>query len=103
MKRTEKVNIIRNVLRSIAPDTEVILYGSEARGDAREDSDFDILILTQEKVTPALYEKITNPLFDLLWDEGIDVSPIVYAKSDWENRPIKTPFYFNILNEGIRL
>ncbi len=40
MKRPEIVNRISKAIHQVAPTVQTILYGSEARGDARKDSDF---------------------------------------------------------------
>jgi len=45
MRRTEVVNQISKAIHQVAPTATAILYGSEARGDARIDSDIDVLIL----------------------------------------------------------
>ena len=45
MKRSEVVELIKETIRRIAPGAKTILYGSEARGDARPDRYIDLLIL----------------------------------------------------------
>lgn len=41
MRRPQIIERIRKALGQVAPDAKAILYGSEARGDARPDSDID--------------------------------------------------------------
>ncbi|MEY8721324.1 nucleotidyltransferase domain-containing protein [Bacteroides stercorirosoris] len=104
MRRSEIIEQIRKTVYGIAPTAKTILFGSEARGEARFDSDIDLLILLEgEKLTLAQEEAITLPLYELELKTGVAISPIVMLKKLWENRPFKTPFYVNVVNEGIVL
>ncbi len=104
MTRKEIVNMIAATLRSIEPTARSILFGSEARGEATDESDIDILILVDgTKISIDREESITTPLYEIELKTGVAISPLVMTKQEWENRPIKTPFYYNILKEGILL
>lgn len=102
MRRPEIVNRIREVLRRVAPDAQSILFGSEARGDAHPDSDIDILILiNKDQVTLKEEQEIAYPLYDIEFETGIIISPRIFPKKFWNK--LVTPFYENVMREGIVL
>lgn len=79
----------------------VYLFGSRARGVFRSDSDYDILIVTEDK-------SIKDPLYDLAVDifceTGADISLKIMKKRDFERlKYLSFPFIENVLNEGKRI
>lgn len=96
---------IRQVLKSVAPDATAILYGSQARGDARPDSDVDILVLLPDEYNGSEFVKrkldISGKLYDLSLTLGIDISPLILVPKVFFAR--ETPFTRNVMNEGITL
>jgi uncharacterized protein len=98
------VLMIANSVRETVPDATIILYGSYARGENRPDSDIDILILlNKERVTREDEKSVKYPLYDIEFETGQIISPLVLSKSDWESRHRITPFYENVQREGVVL
>lgn len=96
-------SIKKTLAISLPKQGEAMLYGSQARGDARMNSDWDILIiLDKERLLPEDYDKVTYPLTKLGWDIGAEINPIMYTKKEWEASRI-TPFYHNVLKDAIVL
>ena len=95
---------IKNSVKETAPNATIILYGSQARGDHKKSSDVDILILLdKEKITREDEKRVKYPLCDIEFETGTMISPLVLTKSDWETRHKITPFYDNVIRDGILL
>lgn len=105
MRRTDIVSAIGKRLREIYPEAECILYGSEARGEARIDSDIDLLILLPDFQNTQLYiskrSEISGMLFELSLTFSVEISPMILPRNVWQTR--KTPFTINVTNDGIRI
>ena len=107
MTATRQRHIIQAIAekaKAVAPKgSEIILFGSQARGNARENSDWDILVLLdKERVSPADIDEVAYPLRELGWDFGETINTILFTKEEW-NRDVASPFYQNVTKEGITL
>lgn len=84
---------------------KVILYGSYARGDFKQDSDIDIMILVD--LADADMKQLENQIFDATYDfnyeHDTDIMPIVQNENHfnyWKNAYM---FYNNVEKEGVTI
>lgn len=73
----------KGLLLTLGKDVLVLkLFGSQARGDFRSDSDIDVLIVLR-----SLSRKKKDFIMDLttkiLLEYGVDISPIIYSQKEF--------------------
>jgi predicted nucleotidyltransferase len=102
--KTKKISkLIRANINQIDPVADVVLYGSRARGDSREDSDWDVLVLTNYPVDLKKESEFRDNLYELELETGEPFSVFVYSKNDWKTKYHFSSFYHNVIEEGISI
>ena len=93
-----KIHLQKNYGNSVK---EVILFGSHARGDSNDDSDYDILILLEKDYSGQDENKILDLCYDidLKYDILLDVHLI--SKREIASIRGRQPVFVNALKSGI--
>lgn len=104
--KEEKALLIRcrNAVKDFDPSAEVILYGSRARGDAKLESDYDLLVLIDGEITLKREDDFRRRLFPIELETGAVLTVILTNKKDWNSSLYDAmPLYQNIKREGVIL
>jgi predicted nucleotidyltransferase len=103
-KKDQILQRIIDVVSKTAPDSEIYLYGSQARGGAKKLSDWDLLILlNKQNISFDLETKFMDELYEIELETGEIISPMIYGKNDWNENHSITGLFENIQKEGIRI
>jgi len=95
---------IKKSIHSSDPNAEAYLFGSRARGNNRPDSDWDILILVDnKKVTNEIDDIFREKINDIELETSQAISVFIYPKEYWKGTLKFSPLYDAVMKEGIVL
>jgi len=80
---------------------QILLFGSRARGDAGEGSDYDMLVVVDQR-TPELRAIVLDVERGLMDRYGVLVATILRSDEEWR-RGLAFPLARNIIREGVVL
>ena len=104
MERAQVIESIREVAKkTLPPRSTLLLYGSRARGEEHQGSDWDLLILLDKaELSDNDYDNVSFPFTMLGWNIGELISPQLYTKNEWASISF-LPFYKNVEHDKIEL
>ncbi len=96
------VKELKSKIASKYKPKELKVFGSSARGDRRDDSDIDVYILIAE-----VNRRVEEELFDIAYDLELKydclIDLIVFDERGLNEKYASTPFYQDVLSEGLNV
>jgi predicted nucleotidyltransferase len=90
---------VKEAVLTLDSEAEVVLFGSQARGNSHEESDWDFLILSRKLFPTSEKRMLRSILLDIELEHEAIISSIVLSPEDW-NRRKGWPLYEEVQQEG---
>lgn len=90
----------QRLTKELGQSVQVIMFGSQARGDATKESDIDLLV-----ILPSIDARTTRLASEVAWEVGFDAGRVISVIPDTKEQMKRfafLPFYRNIKQEGVR-
>ncbi len=93
---------VKSAIQDILSNAEILLYGSAARGTRGPESDYDILVLTDGRLSDREKRGIERKLLDMELVHDIILSTAYHARTEW-TRQHSLPFHSEVEKYGVLL
>jgi predicted nucleotidyltransferase len=112
MKTLDQINLTPNQQQALSELRErlsgsfeivtMTLYGSVVRGEAEDESDLDLLIVTARSLPRPVRHQITDIVFEINLRCGTNFSTLVVDRVSWESGLFSVlPLHDEIVREGV--
>jgi uncharacterized protein len=85
--QNEILNEIKTIVHHSVPTAKIFLFGSRAEGKTNEESDWDILILTDKKYPKTMRWNIQDSLFPLSVKLHTYIDITLAEENEWYSSP----------------
>jgi predicted nucleotidyltransferase len=95
---------VKRIVLEVCPSATILLYGSVSRGTQTPESDYDFLILTEQRLSRAEEKELNHRIYDLELQRETILSTICCSREEWDS-PVSrgSPFYDEVQRDGILL
>jgi predicted nucleotidyltransferase len=80
---TRLEEVVERLIEAYWPE-RIYLFGSQARGDAGPDSDYDLMVVVPDNASPE--RRRSRLAYEHLWETGTAADVLVWTKSAFESR-----------------
>jgi len=95
---------LKRRLKARFPRVRLILFGSAVRGEMDEESDIDVLILTERLLSREERNAIVKEVFEINLRYETNISVLLVDARSWKEGPISAmPIHQEIEKEGVEL
>ncbi len=102
-KEQDILKEIKQSVISIDENAEVILYGSRARGDYHDESDWDVLVLIDNEQSDWRFkQKLMSALYQTELKHRQIITPIIRNKKFWQELQA-TPLFKEVEKDGVKI
>jgi uncharacterized protein len=77
------IEAVKRIVRACDPCL-IYLFGSQARGDASDESDYDLMVIVPDSDSPA--HKHAQRAYRELWGVGVPVEIVVFTQDQFERQ-----------------
>jgi predicted nucleotidyltransferase len=104
INRRHIINELNTLLRNRFSDNlkEVVLFGSRAYGNSRNDSDYDVLVVLKNKVDWKKEREISDLCYEIDLKYNIITDTHIISEAEFSSLRGRQPIFINALEKGFR-
>jgi len=79
------IHVCSSTIRALIPVSEIILFGSKARGDSTEESDIDLLVITPREISRQRRHQVLDSIYEIQLTHDVVLSILFVSSHEWNS------------------